>query len=302
MKNSLKPLLMLTLIAWSTTLWAQKLSKEEKRAKFKAYREDVKAYNKQNVWPVVKAQRLKLEAVMSEADKQKVTDLRAQMKESRTKMRAFRKEMRENHKKGEGRPQLTEAQKTTLKAERKARRKAHHAAWDVADKYETTIEKLIEEMKPKAEQWKKDLKALRVKHFGERKKRDRKHGKMGRRGKRGHFKGRGMRGMRRVFRPVSFLMLDPAKSDMGEGSGEATIVYPNPSNRETKVNFNLTKTENVSIQLMDANGKLVKEVMNESKTAGSHSQVIDMSALKNGTYYVVIKTSKGTESKRVIKR
>ncbi|HAS45352.1 MAG TPA: hypothetical protein DCS93_33015 [Microscillaceae bacterium] len=302
MKNTLKPLLMVALIVYSSTLWAQELTKEEKRAKFKAFREDAKAYNQQNVWPVVKAQRQKLDAVMSDADKQKVATLRAQMKESREKMRAFRKEMREQHKPGEGRPQLTEAQKTTLKAQRKARRKAKNAAWDIADKYETTIEKLLEEMKPKADQWKKDLKALRVKHFGERKKGEHKH--MGRRGKRRHHgkMHRGMRGMRRMLRPVGFVLIDPASNGVEEGSDESSIVYPNPSADETKVNFSLTKSENVRIQLMDANGKLVKEVLNESKAAGSHAQTIDMSNLKNGTYYVIIKTSKGTETKRLIKR
>jgi len=301
MKNTFKPLLIVALLVYSATLCAQKLTKEEKRAKFEAFREDAKAYNKQNVWPVVKAQRQKLDAVMSEADKQTVANLRTQMKEAREKMRAFRKEMREQHKPGEGRPELTDAQKTTLKTQRKAMRKAKNATWGIADKYETTIEKLLEEMKPKAEQWKKDLKALRVKHFGERKKEE--HGRMGRRGKRHHHRRmHGMRGMRRMFRPVGFVMIDPASNEMGEGSGEPSIVYPNPSADETKVNFSLTKAENVSIQLMDANGKLVKELLNENKAAGSHAHTIDMSNLKNGTYYVIIKTSKGTETKRLIKR
>ncbi|OJJ19574.1 hypothetical protein BKI52_22465 [marine bacterium AO1-C] len=301
MKNTLKPLLIVALLVCGSTLWAQELTKEEKRAKFKAFREEAKTYNKQNVWPVIKAQRQKLDAVMSEADKQTINTLRTQMKENREKMRAFRKEMREQHKPGEGRPQLTEAQRATLREQRKAMRKAKNTAWDIADKYETTIEKLLEEMKPKAEQWKKDMKALRVKHFGERKKGERKH--MGRRGKRHHRRGmRGMRGMRRMFRPVGFVMIDPASSDLAEGNGESSIVYPNPSADETKVNFSLAKAENVRIQLMDANGKLVKEVLNESKAAGSHAHTIDMSNLKNGTYYVIIKTSKGTETKRLIKR
>ena len=313
MKNTLKPLLIMVLLMCASTLWAQELTKEERRAKFKAFRAEAKAYNQQNVWPALKAQRQKLDAVMSEADKQKVADLRAQMKAGRAKMKAFRKSMREQHKPGEGRPKLTEAQKTTLKAERKARRKATHAAWDIADKYETTIEKLLEEMKPKAKQWRKDLKALRVKHFGERKKGVRRegkregehgrHGRMGRRGHHPHHRGkRGMRGMRRAFRPVGFLMIDPASNDLEEGNGEASLVYPNPSNNETKVNFNLTKSETVNIQLMDANGKLVREVLNENKAAGSHAHTIDLSNFKNGTYYVVIKTSKGTETKRLIKR
>lgn len=297
MKYFQKNLWIVALLVFSTSLWAQDLSKEERRAKRKAFKKEVRAYKQKNIWPVLKTQRQKLDAVMSAADRQKVDDLRAQKKAARKKMRERRKEFRKNHKRGEKRPEPTEAQIQEHKAMRKAMRKAKTAAWEIADRYETTIEKLMAEMKPQHEQWRKDLKAIKAKHFGERTHKKGHHHKR----RRGHHR---MHGMRKMSHPLRFLLFNPAakpKADNDEGS-IATVVYPNPSGNQSQVNFTLTQTENVSIILMDANGKVLKEVLNASKTAGSHSQVVQMDGLKNGTYYLKIKTSAGTETKRVIKR
>lgn len=300
-----KNLWLLALLVCSTTLLAQSPSKEEKRAKRKAYRKEVKAYKQQNILPVMRAQRAKLDAVMSAADRDKVAELRKQQKEARKKMRARRKEMRKLHKEGGERPQLTDAQKQEMKAMRKARRNAKFAAWQIADKYETTIEKLLEELKPQHEKWGKDLHAIRVKHFGERKhhphkkgghKMHHKHkGPHGHHGRRGH-------GMRRMAHPLKFLLLDPTAKASKAKSGDNTTVYPNPSGTESKVAYTLVQSENVRIQLVDANGKVLKEVLNETKAAGTHAQLVDMKDLKNGTYYLRIKTSAGTETKRIVKR
>ena len=305
MKYFQRNLWLIALLAVSTSLWAQDQTKEERRAKHKAFRAEMKAYHQANVLPVLKAQRQKLDAVMSADDRQKVSDLRAQKKTAREKMRAQRKEFRKNHKKGE-RPELTDAQKQARKEQHKARRQARTAAWEIADKYETTIEKLMAEMKPQHEQWRKDLKAIRVKHFGEHKKGE--HPRMGKKGK-GHPRhgkrhhGKRMRGMRMLSHPLAFLMFDPAKPEKADDKGKATsVIYPNPSSSASSIEYSLIKSENVNIQLVDANGKLVKQVLNTTKSAGNHSQTIDMEGLKTGTYYLRIKTSAGTETKRIIKR
>ncbi|EAY30752.1 T9SS type A sorting domain-containing protein [Microscilla marina] len=290
-----KKLWLIVLLACSTSLWAQQLSKKEKRAKRKAYRTEAKAYKQKNVLPVLKAQRIKLDAVMSAADRQKVDDLRAQKKAARKKMRAHRKEMRKLHKKGE-RPQLTEAQKQEMKTMRKARRNAKFAAWQIVDKYETKVEKLLAEIKPQQEQWHKDLKAIRVKHFGERK-----TGEHKRHHKRKDHHGKRRHGMRKMLHPVRFLLFDPATTTKA-GSGNNTTIYPNPLGTESKVEYTLVQTERVTIRLVDANGKFIKEVLNETKDAGTHVQRVGMKELKNGTYYLRIKTSAGTQTKRVIKR
>ncbi|WP_299459536.1 T9SS type A sorting domain-containing protein [uncultured Microscilla sp.] len=295
-----KKLWLIVLLACSTSLWAQQLSKEEKRAKRKAYRTEARAYKQKNVLPVIKAQRIKLDAVMSVADRQKVDDLRAQKKAARKKMRAHRKEMRKLHKKGE-RPQLTETQKQEMKAMRKARRNAKFAAWQIVDKYETTVEKLIAEIKPQQEQWHKDLKAIRVKHFGERKPASHKTGEHKRHHKRKGHHGKRRHGMRKMLHPVRFLLFDPAATTKTK-PGKNTTIYPNPLGTESKVEYTLIQTERVTIRLVDANGKFIKEVLNETKSAGTHAQKVDMRELKNGTYYLRIKTSAGTQTKRIIKR
>lgn len=277
------------------TLWAQNHDRKERRSRHKVLRKEIKAYRQKNVLPVMQAQRQKLEAVMSAADRQKVTDLRSQMHTAKEKMRAFRKELRKNHPTGK-RPELTEEQRKIMKAHHKTMRKSRYAAWELVDKYETTIDALLSEVKPQKKKWRQEIKAIKVKHLGERKKGA--HHKIG---KKRHRRGRHHK-MKRLHHPISFLLFDPSNPRVGTPNNSASVVFPNPSGNESKVEFSLTKSEKVSVQLLDSQGKLIKEVFNAMKPAGSHSQTIDMSGLKNGTYYVIIKSSQGTESKRVIKR
>lgn len=277
------------------TLWAQSHDKKERRSRHKALRKEIKAYRQKNVWPVMRAQRQKLEAVMSAADRQKVADLRSQMHMARTRMRTFRKELHESHPAGK-RPELTEEQRKVVKTHHKTMRKSRYAAWELADKYETTIDALLSEIKPQKKKWRQEIKAIKIKHLGERKKEA--HDEMG---KKRHRRGRHHR-MKRLHHPISFLLLDLSNPQADTPNNNTSVVFPNPSGSASKVSFDLIKSEKVSIQLMDSQGKLIKEVFNAVKPAGSHSQTIDMSGLKNGIYYVIIKSSQGTESKRVIKR
>jgi len=51
--------------------------------------------------------------------------------------------------------------------------------------------------------------------------------------------------------------------------------YPNPFNPETTISFNLSKVENVELEIFNIKGQKVKTILNEQLTVGKHSVVWD---------------------------
>jgi hypothetical protein len=68
-------------------------------------------------------------------------------------------------------------------------------------------------------------------------------------------------------------------------------VYPNPSNGNLFINFNLTGKETVSAEIVDMNGNVVKEILNGSNLEGKQSISTDVNNLSNGIYMVRIATA-----------
>ncbi len=106
---------------------------EAQRAKAKAMRDEMRGYHEQNVAPVLLEQRKKLELKISDEDKATLTKIRAERKASRPQKNGGQK--------GDSRPHKDE-----LSA--------------LVQKYDEEINILMEEIKPKREQWEKDMKAI----------------------------------------------------------------------------------------------------------------------------------------------
>lgn len=69
--------------------------------------------------------------------------------------------------------------------------------------------------------------------------------------------------------------------------------YPNPFNGNTTVNYSLTNSDNVMIEITDLTGKVIA-VMNEGvRAAGTHTVEINSANLAAGTYYYSVVTSNG---------
>jgi len=66
--------------------------------------------------------------------------------------------------------------------------------------------------------------------------------------------------------------------------------YPNPFNPNTKIDFDLPYDCKVNILLYDINGREVKTLVNETKTAGYHSVQFNASDLSSGIYFYRIIT------------
>jgi hypothetical protein len=76
-------------------------------------------------------------------------------------------------------------------------------------------------------------------------------------------------------------------------------IYPNPINNQSKINYNLKENSDVTISLIDINGKLVKVLTDENQKAGSYSLQIN-NDLKSGVYFVKMNTGKAQFTERIV--
>lgn len=78
-------------------------------------------------------------------------------------------------------------------------------------------------------------------------------------------------------------------------------IYPNPSNGETTISFNITESGNMELELYSNTGVLLKNLTNNQwMESGNHIQTISTEALQGGFYYVVLQTGKQTITKKLL--
>jgi hypothetical protein len=76
--------------------------------------------------------------------------------------------------------------------------------------------------------------------------------------------------------------------------------YPNPFNNETTIQFVLPQRESVLLTLHDANGKLVKVLVNGSKDSGTHAINVYSGSLSRGVYYYKIVAGDFIKMKKMV--
>jgi len=79
-------------------------------------------------------------------------------------------------------------------------------------------------------------------------------------------------------------------------------LYPNPSNTETNVNFNLQSKSDVTILVTDLSGKTVSSTELTNVLTGANSAKIDCASLNSGIYYVTINTNNSSVTKKFVKK
>jgi len=75
------------------------------------------------------------------------------------------------------------------------------------------------------------------------------------------------------------------ESDTGVYSFTLNQNYPNPFNPNTTINYSIMEPGIHTMELFDANGRLIKTLMEEYKIAGSYSLSIDLGSFPSGTYF-----------------
>jgi hypothetical protein len=76
--------------------------------------------------------------------------------------------------------------------------------------------------------------------------------------------------------------------------------FPNPFNPNTTIKYALPKAGMVTIKVFDLLGNLVKTLVNENETSGSHIINFDASGLSSGIYVYKIKSGEFSSSKKMM--
>ncbi|HWA04999.1 MAG TPA: T9SS type A sorting domain-containing protein, partial [Ignavibacteria bacterium] len=76
--------------------------------------------------------------------------------------------------------------------------------------------------------------------------------------------------------------------------------YPNPFNPETKFKFAVANTGSVNINVYDAAGKLVENLVNGNYSAGVYEVSWNAVKYTSGVYFYTIVTSEFTETKKML--
>ncbi len=86
--------------------------------------------------------------------------------------------------------------------------------------------------------------------------------------------------------------------DQARGVRGLTI-YPNPSSTTFFVDFNLEKSQNIEIQMIDLNGKLVKEA-DIGSVNGATKYSLSIDGIAKGEYFINVIADDGTEVKKIV--
>jgi hypothetical protein len=256
----------------------------------KAMHAALKAYRQDNILPVMQAQRAKLEATLSAADKQQLVEIRTQMMQARQAAKAERQQQRKQHAAGEA-PDAPRHKRGHHGGEWKEKHPELAAKIQaLATQYDADITALLEEVAPQRKQWEADQQAIRAKYLPADAPQHRhpSHGpddaKHAERAK------------------IKFLLMSP---DKAPGTPAATAValgasvYPNPTSGVATLTFDLPQAATLRITLLDERGNLVKTLAIERFDAGKQQYAVDATGINTGTWYIGINANNPTVAETV---
>jgi hypothetical protein len=76
--------------------------------------------------------------------------------------------------------------------------------------------------------------------------------------------------------------------------------HPNPFSTTTYIDFNIENAAQVSLNLYDPSGRLVRQLINKQLDKGYYSYLLDASNLENGIYYYSLESQAGKMTKKLI--
>ncbi len=79
-------------------------------------------------------------------------------------------------------------------------------------------------------------------------------------------------------------------------------IYPNPVRGEIKLEYTLNEAEDLSIQLLDVQGRVAQNLAsNQHQEKGKHEQLLSVSSdLPTGEYYIVLSSLKGQKAVKIL--
>lgn len=282
-------------------LLEQKMKERKKKGRKHFMSEEAKKeigfYKKQNIEPVMKAQRAKLETELSAEDKASIAELRTAFQAQKEKMKALKQQEGERKMKKEAFMELKKGMKTQ-----------HEQLKALTEKYDQEISDLFAEIEEDAQKWKEDIHAIAKKYRNDVKEKEREgervRGRKGepKHGRRGYGK-KEHRGFGKNMKKGHFLLMDPTDNT---AEAEALLtsadieVYPNPTNSYTTLTYTVNVAGNYRVELRDERGNVLKVLADGPKETGEYTEEIDLSTVDGGVYYIAISNEVSLISKKLI--
>jgi hypothetical protein len=76
--------------------------------------------------------------------------------------------------------------------------------------------------------------------------------------------------------------------------------YPNPFNPTTNISYQLPASSFTTLKVYDLLGREIATLVNEQKSAGTHTATFNAAALSSGMYFYQIKAGSFTETKKLV--
>jgi hypothetical protein len=92
---------------------------------------------------------------------------------------------------------------------------------------------------------------------------------------------------------VSPEIIMPAKLTLSQN-------YPNPFYDITTIDYEIPHSGKVTLKIFNLLGEEVAEIVNEVKTAGKHSQLLDSKNLDRGTYFYRLQAGESIAVKKML--
>ena len=89
--------------------------------------------------------------------------------------------------------------------------------------------------------------------------------------------------------------------DVYFGNETMVTLYPNPASSELNIDINLVKATNAKMKIMDATGRVVKQI-DMNLTAGGNQTKVSLAGLTDGMYMVTITNDKGLNYSQTIRK
>ncbi len=87
---------------------------------------------------------------------------------------------------------------------------------------------------------------------------------------------------------------------VNNANNTAMNLYPNPAYNSTTISVALSTPQEVSLEIYDIQGRLVKTVANERASEGSHQYLVSLADMTSGVYYARLITDTFTSEKKLI--
>ncbi|MCO5260826.1 MAG: T9SS type A sorting domain-containing protein [Crocinitomicaceae bacterium] len=101
--------------------------------------------------------------------------------------------------------------------------------------------------------------------------------------------------------PVVRMNFDPSLAVKNNNEMVSGVsVFPNPATDKAEVSFNLNAASNVTINVVDVNGKVVSTNSLNNLTVGANTASLNVAGLSTGVYSVVVKSDESTVTRKLV--